>query len=252
LTSNLKGQLLIYSTHQELGEAAAAYVSRLSEQAIADRGKFTVALSGGSLPKLLCPSLVAEPLHSQIDWSAWHVFWADERCVPLTHPDSNYGLADEYLFEHVDIPTEQIYPLNSTIPCSQAAKDYQDALRRVFQPDSNQLPRFDLILLGMGEDGHTASLFPNHPLLGETNRWVAPIFDSPKPPPERITLTLPVINNARHIVFITSGTSKAGVLAEMMASAASTKKLPAQMIQPVNGGELRWFIDAAAASKLKA
>lgn len=251
MTSHQKGQLHVFSTPQELGAAAAAYVSRLSAQAIIERGRFTVALSGGSLPKLLCTSLVAEPLRSQVDWSAWHVFWADERCVPLTHPDSNYRLANEYLFEHVDIPPEQIHPIDSALPCIQAADAYQDGLQRVFQSASSQLPRFDLILLGMGEDGHTASLFPNHPLLDETKRWVAPIFDSPKPPSERITLTLSIINNARHVAFITAGTSKADALSELMASAAPTNILPAQRIQPVKGGELSWFIDDAAASKLK-
>jgi len=251
LTSQQKGPLHIYSTTQELGEAAAAYVSRVSAQAITERGYFTVALSGGSLPKLLCSPLVAEPLRSQIDWSGWHVFWADERCVPLTHPDSNYRLANEYLFEHVDIPQEQIYPIDPALSCAQAADAYQDALQQLFQPASNQYPRFDLILLGMGEDGHTASLFPNHPLLDETDRWVAPIFDSPKPPPERITLTLPVINHARHVAFITAGTSKAEVLSQIMASTIPAKKLPAQMVEPVNEGELNWFVDSAAAAKLK-
>lgn len=249
MTSKRNGQFHIFSTLQELSEAAAKYVSRISAQAITERGLFTVALSGGSLPKLLCTPLVAEPLRSQIDWSGWQVFWADERWVPLTHPDSNYRSAREYLFDHVAIPQERIHAVDPTLPCAQAADSYQDKLQQIFERDSNQLPHFDLILLGMGEDGHTASLFPNHPLLHETERWVAPIFDSPKPPPERITLTLPVINNARHIAFIAAGTGKAEVLSEIMASTIPTNKFPAQLVQPVGEGELNWFVDAAAAAK---
>jgi 6-phosphogluconolactonase len=245
-----KADLHIFSTPHQLGQAAAEYVARLSAQAISKRGHFTVALSGGSLPKLLCPPLVVEPLRSQVDWSSWHVFWADERCVPLTDANSNYRLAREYLFEHVQIPPAQIYPLNDSLDPDAAAVDYQAKLAQVFQPPASQRPRFDLILLGMGEDGHTASLFPDHPLLNEIERWVAPVFDSPKPPPERITLTLPVINNARQVVFLTAGASKVDALSQIMNRATSANRLPAQMVQPTNG-ELHWFVDEAAAAGLK-
>lgn len=234
---------------QQLAAEAAAYVTRLAIEATSDRGRFTVALSGGSLPKLLCPPLVTEPLCSQIDWSTWHIFWVDERCVPLTHPDSNYRLAREYLFDHAAIPAEQIYALDDTLDPAAAAAAYEATLRRVFQPDPDQTPRFDLILLGMGEDGHTASLFPNHALLDETERWVTPIFDSPKPPPERITLTLPVVNNARQVAFLAAGTGKASVLVQVMATVTPAPGLPAQMVRPTNG-ELHWFVDDAAAARL--
>jgi len=238
-------QMQIFSTPQHLGNAAAEYVARLSAQAVEARGRFTVALSGGSLIKLLCPPLVADPLLAQINWPAWHVFWADERCVPLDHPDSNYRLAREHLFDYVDIPPAHIHPIDDSLAPAQAADAYQTALQQLFQPEANQPPRFDLILLGMGDDGHTASLFPGHPLLTESERWVAPIFDSPKPPPERITLTLPVINNARHVAFVTAGSSKAPVLAHVMGPATGSSKLPVQMVQPAN---LQWFLDNAAAA----
>jgi 6-phosphogluconolactonase len=241
----MKARHHIFVTHDQLANAAAGTVCQLSALAIAKRGRFTVALSGGSLPKLLCPPLVTEPLYSQVDWPSWHVFWADERCVPLTSPDSNYRLAREYLFDHVDIPPAQIYALDDSLAPAAAATAYQETLAQVFQPASD-LPRFDLILLGMGEDGHTASLFPDHPLLDETERWVAPIFDSPKPPPERITLTLPVINNARQVIFLTAGPGKAEALSQIT---KHTNRLPAGMVQPANG-ELHWFVDNAAAAGL--
>lgn len=242
--------LRIFSTPQTLGQAAAGLVARLSEQAVAERGRFTVALSGGSQPKMLCPALVAEPLRRQVDWPAWHVFWADERCVPLSDPESNYRLARAYLFDQVAIPSAQIYALTGSLEPAAAAEAYQAVLAQVFQPTAGQLPRFDLILLGMGEDGHTASLFPQHPLLQETERWVAPIFDSPKPPLRRITLTLPVINNARQVVFLAAGAGKAHLLPRIVRPATSPDLLPAQMVRPVKG-ELHWFVDEAAATLLE-
>jgi 6-phosphogluconolactonase len=246
---NAETKLHVSSTPQILGQQAAIYVSRLAAEITAARGRFTIALSGGSLPKLLCPPLVAEPLRSQIDWSTWHVFWADERCVPLTHRESNYRLAREYFFDHVDIPATQIYPIDDTLTPVQAAEAYQHTLQKLFQPPSGQQPHFDLILLGMGEDGHTASLFPDHPLLNETERWVVPIFDSPKPPPARITLTLPVLNQARHVAFLATGASKVDVLPQVLKTEDLSVSLPAQMVKPTSGN-LRWFVDEVAAAKL--
>lgn len=250
LTIKSNYHLHISSDKQQLGRAAAEYVARLSAQAVAQQGRFTMALSGGSLPKLLSPALVNPPLNTKIEWAAWHVFFADERCVPLTDPKSNYRLAAETLFDQVDIPSPQIYPINDVLPPRQVAKAYQAELQRVF-PNTQEFPRFDLILLGMGEDGHTASLFPNHPLLQETERWVAEILDSPKPPPERITLTLPVINNARQVAFLAAGAGKADILAQVLETTDPTTPLPSQRITPANG-ELHWFVDNEAAAKLAA
>ncbi len=231
--------LHIHSTNT-VGQEAAKYIAQLATEATAKRGRFTVAFSGGSLPKLVCPSLVALPLKEQIDWSSWHVFWADERCVPLEHSESNYRLTKEYLFDHVDLLPAQIYPIEPTLSPAQAAQTYQSNLQNLFQ---TELPTFDLILLGMGPDGHTASLFPQHALLNETNRWVAPITDSPKPPPERITLTLPVINHARQVVFVATGASKADILPQVL---VGNPAYPAQHVHP-DYGQLHWFVDEAAA-----
>ena len=241
--------LHVLPTIEELGEAAAVHVSCLSAEAVAARERFTVALSGGSLIRLLCPHLVAESRRSQIEWSAWYVFWADERCVPLTDADSNYRLARETLFDLVDIPQTQIHPIDDTLDPVAAAGSYQSELARAFRPGINQLPRFDLILLGIGEDGHTASLFPGHPLLEETERWVAPVLDSPKPPPERITLTLPVLNAARQVVFLAAGGGKAAVLRKVLGTDVPPGALPAQMVRPAEG-EVHWFVDEAAGGNL--
>jgi len=249
LVTKSNAELYVFASTQELGEAAATHVARLSAESIAERGRFTVALSGGSLPKLLCPPLTSEPLGSQIDWPAWHVFWADERLVPLNHADSNFRLAREYLFDQVNIPVAQVYPVDDSFDPPVTADAYQAVLSQVFEPSPGQPPRFDLILLGMGEDGHTASLFPHHRLLDESNRWVAALTDSPKPPPERITLTLPVLNNARNVAFISAGSSKAGVLARVLQGDAPPGELPAQMVRP-GRGNLAWFVDNAAAAGL--
>ena len=244
--------LYVFADTQELSQSAANLVAKTAAAAVAQRGRFTVAISGGSLPKLVFPPLVKEPLRSQINWTAWHVFWADERCVPLEHPESSYRLAKESLFNHVPIPTDQICPINPTLSCHLAADAYQVTLGQVFNlsafPSPN-LPQFDLILLGMGPDGHTASLFPGHPLLNEKLCWVAPITDSPKPPPERITLTLPVLNNARQVAFIATGENKAAVLPQVLGQSRSEIALPAGLVQPTSG-QLHWFVDQAAAAKL--
>jgi 6-phosphogluconolactonase len=233
----------IFQTGAQLGQAAAEQVARFSAQAIAQRGRFTVAISGGSLPKLLFSPLASEPLRSQINWSAWHVFWADERCVPLTNPASNTYLAHKYLFDHVDIPSAQIVPPNTSLHPAAAATDYQHKLAQFIDLPPGQPPRFDVVLLGLGEDGHTASLFPGHALLHENALWVAPIFDSPKPPPQRITLTLPVINQARQIIFVTAGTGKAQALAAIR---SGNSRLPAGLVHPAHG-KPHWFVDVAAA-----
>jgi 6-phosphogluconolactonase len=237
--------LHIFSSLTALSQSVGTYISQRSAEAIDQRERFTVAISGGSMPKLL--SAVTE---TPIDWSGWHLFWADERCVPLDHPDSNYRLAREYLLDRVAIPPQQIYSLDPALPPEQAAQAYQTKLAQVFNPSASQPPRFDLILLGLGEDGHTASLFPNHPLLQETTLWVAPILNAPKPPPERITLTLPVLNNARHVAFITTGAGKAEILPQILEADAPAEPLPAQRVRPT-AGMVDWFVDEAAALQLK-
>jgi len=246
----VSANLRVFKTTTELSTEAGGLITNLSAKAIEARGRFTVALSGGSMPKLLAAALTDEPAYSRIAWAAWHVFWVDERVVPLDHPASNYRAARVSLFQHLPIPASQIYALDPSLKATAAAAAYEEQLGHLFRPGPDELPRFDLILLGMGEDGHTASLFPNHILLNETKKWVAPIFDSPKPPPERITLTFPIINNARHVLFMATGEGKAEILPHIFTLADPTNPLPAARVQPRNG-RLYWFVDQTAAKVLQ-
>ena len=209
-----------------------------------------MALSGGSLVEMIAPGLLEYSRKSAIKWPAWNVFWADERCVPLTSPDSNYGLAQQHLFRHVPLLETNIYALEEERGSEGAAEEYERFLHAFFAPPPGRFPRFDLILLGMGEDGHTASLFPGHSALDETRRWVVPLSDSPKPPPGRVTLTLPVINHARNVIFVTAGAGKAPALAKVLCPGPRGKGLPAQRVFPIDGN-LQWFVDADAAEQLE-
>ncbi len=235
----------IYPSRQTLSEALASRVANLSERACAARGRFAIALSGGSLIDILCPPLISAPMRAAIDWSGWHLFWADERWVAKSDSESNYGLAEKRFVSHVPIPADQIYAIDNTHNPEETADRYESIIKQVLPPDAVEPPAFDLILLGIGPDGHTASLFPDHPLLAETRRWVAPVYDSPKPPPTRITMTLPLINHARQVVFVAAGGDKAAIVANILNPAAG-RRLPAQLVQPVHG-RLHWFIDQKAA-----
>jgi 6-phosphogluconolactonase len=226
---------------EKIPAALASYVAPLARDAIKFDGKFTVALSGGSMPKVLAaalPSLVT-------DWTKWHVFFADERCVELTHEDSNCKACRTFLSK-TGIPESQIYKLDPALTPDEAAVAYTAHLHAVFGKET--LPSFDLMLLGMGPDGHTASLFPHHPLLEEKEKLVAGITDSPKEPPARITLTLPVLNNSKEVCFIATGKSKADLIPEIL-KPHSTSELPCALVRPP-AGALHWFIDGAAAALL--
>eukprot|EP00276_Gloeochaete_wittrockiana_P016691 CAMPEP_0184344256 /NCGR_PEP_ID=MMETSP1089-20130417/12767_1 /TAXON_ID=38269 ORGANISM="Gloeochaete wittrockiana, Strain SAG46.84" /NCGR_SAMPLE_ID=MMETSP1089 /ASSEMBLY_ACC=CAM_ASM_000445 /LENGTH=252 /DNA_ID=CAMNT_0026674009 /DNA_START=2247 /DNA_END=3005 /DNA_ORIENTATION=+ len=245
-------KIRVFKSSADLSKDLAEFVVNAAADATAKRGAFTVALSGGSLPKLLAAGLVAPEIKSKIDWTKWFVFFADERVVPLDHADSNYRLCKETFFAHVPIPPQQIFPPDTSLPAEQCAEYYARTLidcAPLGAEGSSTLPEFDLMFLGMGEDGHTASLFPNHPLTQETSKLVAPIFDSPKPPPTRVTLTLPVLNHSRTVAFVTTGAGKAPVLKKIFDSDTSPYSVPSKLITPFSG-ELYWFLDADAASAL--
>lgn len=235
-----------YPNIDALSQGLNDFVAKLSKAAIADHGAFTVAVSGGSLPKLLAKDLRHNP---DVDFSRWHIFWADERCVPLDHPDSNYLELKKQLLDHITpIPADHIHTINASFgkDAEKAAVDYENQLKAYFG-NGQQPPVFDLILLGMGPDGHCCSLFPGHPLLNETSRWVVPITDSPKPPPERITLTYPVLNQAKAVAFVTAGEGKQDMLQKILEQ--PQLELPCQRVRPA--GPVHWFVDRAAAGKLK-
>lgn len=243
----------------------AAFVIKAQKEAIDRKGRFTIALSGGSLPKTL-RGLIGR---DGVKWEKWlvhsisslpampknlprHVFYVDERAVPLDHADSNHKSCNENLFSKVPIPSNHIYTINTELlsDLEELADDYEKHLIREFaQKDSARFPVFDLILLGMGPDGHTASLFPNHELLFEQDRWVAYVEDSPKPPPKRITLTYPVINHAARVAFVATGKEKQDVLKEVLDNPEAG--LPAARVKPNFPGQLYWFVDDAASAKVE-
>eukprot|EP00899_Mesostigma_viride_P019812 jgi/Mesvir1/27832/Mv07510-RA.1 len=241
-----------YAGMTEIAAATAARVKAASEGAIAGHGSFSLVLSGGSLIKAL-GALASPEYRGAVDFSKWHVFWADERCVPITHEDSNYkGAQDEFLAK-VPVPASQVHHIQDALGVEGAAKAYEDNIRSLVSKGvlrtKDGLPVFDMTLLGMGPDGHIASLFPGHALLKEEKCWVAPIKDSPKPPPERITLTLPVINASEQIIFVATGAGKVEMLQKVVGGDQPWGSLPAQLAQP-SSGKLVWFIDTPAAAAL--
>lgn len=232
-----------FSNETDLQREVCSLIAQKSSEAIKDHGFFTVGFSGGSLPKIVCPGL----LSMQIDFSKWRVFFCDERYVPISDADSNYQAVKQHFLDKASVPPEEVLAINHDIPLEEAAKDYESRLKGWYP--GKELPPLDMLLLGMGPDGHTCSLFPGHALLKETSRLVAPISDSPKPPPCRITLTYPIINAARCAVFVSTGASKASVLQQVL-EGGPEEPLPAARVKPANG-ELHWFVDDAAASLLK-
>jgi 6-phosphogluconolactonase len=238
------------TTPQDLFQAAADEVIRAATDAVAQRGRFTIALSGGSTPKNLY-TLIAANASANLPWDRMFFFWGDERHVPPDDPDSNYRMAKESFLSKVAIPPGNIFPVPAENPdASAAAETYEQTLRTFFALAPGEFPRFDLILLGMGPDGHTASLFPETAALQEKSRlvvanWVEKLQTS------RITFTLPVLNAARCVAFLVSGTDKAAVLHEVLEGNAPPEKYPSKLVQP-DEGRLIWFVDRAAASGLSA
>lgn len=222
-------------------EAARRFVA-LAREAAESRGRFSAALSGGSTPGGLYRLLAEEPYRSQVPWEAVHLFWGDERCVPPDDPGSNYRLAEEILISQVPIPPENVHRVRGELEPSSAARDYEHEIQDFF---CGPHARFDLILLGLGEDGHTASLFPGSPALAETERLVvAATAVYQDRPAQRVTLTLPVLKSARQVLFLVAGSAKAGVVQAVLEG--TDERLPAWQVQP-GAGDLTWLLDAQAA-----
>ena len=235
----------VYPDLESLSRAAAALLVAQANLAVADRGRFSVALAGGATPRRTYELLAAPPLKDQAPWDRVHVFWGDERGVPLDDPRSNARLAKEAWLDRGPIPADQIHPMNCAQDPAAAARQYEAQLREFF---AGQPPRLDLVLLGLGDDGHTASLFPGTPVLEESERWAAAVFAAEQDL-YRVTLTAPLINQARVVAFLVAGPSKAGVLREVLHGPRDPARLPAQLIQPQRG-ELLWLTDLAAAGSL--
>ncbi|XP_077245611.1 putative 6-phosphogluconolactonase 4, chloroplastic [Tasmannia lanceolata] len=254
-TTEVKAKLLVFESKEDVAVSLAKYIADLSGNFVRERGVFTVVLSGGYMIESL-RKLVEPPYVDSVEWGKWHVFWLDERVVPKDHADSNYKLANDGFLSKVPIPPHQIYSINDSLSAEGAADDYEARLRRlvrkkvVDRSTVNGFPKFDLILLGMGPDGHVASLFPGHPLLRENQRWVTFIKDSPKPPPERITFTFPVINSAANIALVVTGPGEVDAVCRALSIDQSSDPLPVQMVSTENG-KLTWFTDKQATAKLE-
>jgi 6-phosphogluconolactonase len=231
---------------QDLSNKAAELFVKLFQQSIQSDGRFTVALSGGHTPSALYSLLGSDAYRQKIDWSKVHLFWGDERCVPPDDPQSNYRMTSETLLKHVPIPEQNVHRVRAEMADhNSAAEDYEKQLRSFF---GDGLPRFHLILLGMGPDGHTASLFPGTAALQDTMHLVTANYIE-KFGTFRITLTYSVINNAANVVFLISGADKAPVLKEVLEGKYLPELLPSQNVNPSNG-KLLFLIDRAAASQL--
>lgn len=233
-------ELFIADSPDSLARAAAARFAEAAGRAIADHGRFSVALSGGGTPRRLYSLLAQPPYRHAVDWTRVHVFFADERYVPPDHPDSTLLLARETLLDHVPVPPENLYamPTQGETPEADAARHAAELAAFFGEP----LPRLDLILLGMGPDGHTASLFPGRP---DHPNAVAAIFESPKPPPVRLTLTLDAINRAGQILFLVTGADKAGPVRAIFRGEPEGLALPAARVEAA-GGATVWMLDREA------
>ena len=236
------------TTPQELSAAAAEEVVRTANQAVAQRGRFTIALAGGSTPKSLY-NLLATNARTTLPWDKMFFFWGDERHVPPSDPDSNYRMADEAMLSKIPVAPSNIFRIEAENPDAAAVADsYEKTLRKFFQLDSSGVPQFDLILLGMGPDGHTASLFPGTDGLQEKSRLVVANWVE-KMKTHRITVTLAVLNAARCVTFLVSGTDKAAALKAVLEEDVPAEQYPAKLVKP-SDGKLIWLIDRAAASQL--
>ncbi|AED93307.1 unnamed protein product [Arabidopsis thaliana] len=246
-----KKRVEIYDLEENLVIDLAKFTADLSDKFCKERGAFTVVVSGGSLIKSL-RKLVESPYVDSIDWARWHFFWVDERVVPKNHDDSNYKLAYDSFLSKVPIPPGNVYAINEALSAEAAADDYETCLKHLVNTnilrvsESTGFPKFDLMLLGMGPDGHVASLFPGHGLCNESKKWVVSISDSPKPPSERITFTFPVINSSAHVALVVCGSGKAEAVEAALKKTGNVP--PAGSVSAED--ELVWFLDKPASSKL--
>ena len=235
-------QTVVSDTPEALAEQAAQAFLTLVKHTLTERPRFTVALSGGATPKMFYSRLTQEPYRSEIPWDKIWFFWGDERCVPPEHSESNFRMAKEALLEKVPVPSAHVFRIRGEDPPTETGRSYARMLHDYFKMDGDW-PAFDLILLGMGADGHTASLMPNTAALDEERRWVVENVVRTLQT-VRVTITLPVINHARNVWFLVTGAKKAGAYARVRTG--PSPEFPASLVQP-QFGQLIWYIDKAVA-----
>ena len=236
----------VFDTPEQLAVAAAERFVECAREFHGTLERFSVALAGGNTPRRVYELLVTDRFKNRIDWPQVYLFFGDERSVPPDHPESNYRTVYESLISQVPIPPKNVHRIVGEGNPNENARAYENQLRTFFAGLS--WPRFALVLLGMGEDGHTASLFPNSAALQEMSRWVVPTKNE-QSGQDRITLTVPVFNHARHVTFLVTGKKKAQRLKEVLRPEPGSGQLPAQAIKPIDGS-VEWLVDAEAASLL--
>jgi len=242
---------LILPGAEEIAHEAADRIVGIAQEVLNQKQYFRLVLSGGSTPKRLFNILTGDSYQNQLPWDKIQFFWGDERCVPPDHPDSNYRMAREAFLNTLKIPEAHIHRLNGEASNPNAsALEYEEKIREHFSiKESGAPPQFDLILLGMGTDGHTASLFPDTPALEKTDRWIVANYVE-KFRTYRLTMTPRIINQAAWVIFLISGSDKAAVLSEVLEGPYEPKRLPSQLIQP-EAGNMVWLLDREAANRLK-
>jgi len=244
-------QLTIAKNVDELNWQAAEWMVGFVNEVLENRDRFTIALSGGSTPKKLYQLLASEEFRSKIKWQKLHVFWGDERCVPFTDERNNARMAFEVLLNQVPLPKSQIHIMKTDIDPDVSANDYEKILKTYFPTDVNSEPlsTFDLVLLGLGDNAHTLSLFPGEEVIHENKHWVKAVYVRAVNM-QRITLTAPVVNLSTRITFLVTGSDKADAVSQVLLNDYTPDLYPAQVIKPVHG-QLFWFMDEAAAAKIK-
>ncbi|HBB88235.1 MAG TPA: 6-phosphogluconolactonase [Blastocatellia bacterium] len=238
--------VLIFDTPEQVAQAAAERFVDYASASIHEHRSFAVALAGGSTPRRAYELLGTDEFKSRVDWSLVHLFFGDERMVAPDSPESNYRMVNDAFISRVPLPPHNVHPINGETQPQKSAESYETELKSFF--GTTDWPRFDLVLLGMGDDGHTASLFPGSDALKEKAKWVV-ATTHPQSRQARITLTLPVINHAARVNFLVTGEKKAAPLVRVLHGDAANEELPAGKIRPVNG-ILEWLVDRSAASKL--
>jgi 6-phosphogluconolactonase len=238
--------ILVFDDAEHVAQGAARRFVELAGQSIAERAGFSVALSGGSTPKRIYELLASDEYRDQVDWQNVHIFFGDERTVPPDHHESNFRMANEAMLSHLPVQETNVHRLNGVGDAAANASDYESEMREYF--GDADWPRLDLVMLGMGDDGHTASLFPETTALDEQTAWVVANWVE-KFNTWRITLTAPAINAARNVIFLITGAGKAERLHEVIKGERDTARLPSQLIAP-REGRLEWFVDRAASAKL--
>ena len=236
-------EIIVEASAGDMARKGADIWYESAQESIGRRGRFALAISGGSTPRRLHQLLAEEPHLSRLPWDKTHIFWVDERCLPMTHPDSNFGAAKKDLLDRVPMGPAQVHPMPGWGPPEQGAVTYEKELKAFFQRDEGRVPCLDLIFLGLGQDGHTASLFPGDASLKEEEKWVLRVTGG-RPWVDRLTMTFPVLNLARRIVFLAAGKGKAQVLKTVLENPKA--QLPAQKVQPCKGS-LTWLVDHEAA-----